>query len=106
MIFTTRIEPLDLRRISGPLFFAAAVFYLSFHALSGERGIYALFKETRELEIAQAQLAELSAERVELEHRVRLMNSGSLDMDLLDEEARRELGMAGSDEVMVLLPQN
>lgn len=88
------------RKLGGPLFFAAAIFYLTFHALSGERGLYALFKETRHLEALQEELAKVSAERAELEHRTRLLGSGSLDRDLLDERAREVLGAAGKDEVV------
>jgi cell division protein FtsB len=78
-----------------------AIFYLTFHALSGERGIYALLKEDRKLEVLQAELKTVEAQRNELGHRVKLMSSGSLDLDLLDEQARSMLGVSGKDELMI-----
>ena len=92
------------RRHFAPLVFAFFVFYLLFHTFSGERGLYALFKEKRKLELVTSELAQVSAERAALEHRVRLMNSNSLDTDLLDEQARNVLGVAGSDEVIYYPP--
>lgn len=87
-----------------PLAYAAVVFYLVFHAISGDRGIYALFKERRNLEVIQAELDKVTAQRVVMEHRARLLNSSSLDLDLLDEQARDVLGYAGQDEVIFYRP--
>ena len=91
----------SLRRAYGPLFFAAAIFYLSFQAFSGERGIFAYFKETRKLELLQAELESTKKQRAELEHRTRLMSSGSLDLDLLDEQSRMVLGVGAPGEVVL-----
>ncbi len=77
------------------------LFYLGFHALSGERGLYAWFKESRRLEALKAELADIQAERAELDGRVRALSSNSLDLDMLDEQARKVLGYAAPDEVVV-----
>lgn len=63
----------------------------------------ALLKEARRLELLQAELAEVEAQREALEKKVRRLSSQSLDLDLLDEQARRILGVAGKDEVVVFL---
>ena len=91
---------LGWNRLASHLFFAFAVVYLVFHALSGERGLYALFKEQRKLQVVQAEYAKVSEERSTLEHKVRLLNSSSLDFDLLDQQAREVLGAVGEDEVV------
>ncbi len=88
------------RRFANHLFCAFAIVYLAFHALSGERGIYALFKEQRKLQVVSTELTRVTADRAALEHRVRLLNSSSLDDDLLDERARDVLGLAAEDEVI------
>lgn len=93
---------IPLHRLAGPLLFTLALFYLGFHTLNGDRGVYALLKEQRRLEVINAELDTLVAQRKELEHRARLLNSGSLDLDLLDEESRRLLGYASPDEVVIL----
>jgi len=92
-----------LKPLIGPLALVIAVFYFTFHALSGERGIYALLKEERKLEVIKSELKNVTAQRAELEHRVRLLSDGSLDLDLLDEQSRAILGNAGEGEVVVPL---
>ncbi|MBM3617866.1 MAG: septum formation initiator family protein [Alphaproteobacteria bacterium] len=82
--------------------FSITVFYFAYHALNGERGIYAYFKQSRNLEVSQAELTRLTQQRAELEKRVHLLSNASLDLDLLDEEARRTLGSAKKGEVVVL----
>ena len=76
------------------------MFYLAFHAVSGERGVLALFTESRKLEEVKAELARAKMQHEKLEHKVRLMSDSSLDLDLLDEQVRRVLGMANKNEVV------
>lgn len=82
--------------------FSVTVFYFAYHALNGERGIYAYFKQSRNLEVSQAELVRLTKQRMELEKRVSLLSNSSLDLDLLEEEARRTLGSAKKGEVVIL----
>ncbi len=90
-------------RLGGPLMGALCVFYLVFHALSGEHGIYALLRDRRELEILKTELSSVQAQNQKLSRDVRLMSPGSLDLDMLDEQSRKILGEAGNDEVVVPL---
>lgn len=85
-----------------PLLVLCAVFYLCFSALHGERGLYALLRETRELTKLEAQLVTTRAEREEVELRVKHLRPDSLDLDLLDEQMRRMLGVMRQGEVVVL----
>ena len=88
------------KRLSGPMFLVFVMFYLGFHAVSGERGVFALFKESRKLELLQTELADVKAKHAALERKVHLLSDDSLDLDLLDEQVRRVMGMAGSDEIV------
>ena len=92
-----------MKRVAGPLFLVLVMFYLGFHTVSGERGAFALFKETRKLEELRAELAEVKARREALDHKVHLLSDGSLDLDLLDEQVRRVLGMASKTEVVYFM---
>lgn len=83
---------------------AAAVFYLCFHTIHGEQGLYALVVESYRLEKLEVELAELTKEREALEHRASMLRDGSLDPDLLDEETRRALGYANAHELVVIAP--
>lgn len=72
--------------------------YFIFHSIYGNRGIIAYFKLNHSLEKSFRELEDLRAERVELEHRVKLMRPDSLDKDMLDEQARSVLGVASPQE--------
>ncbi len=89
------------KRAAGPLACVLVLFYLAFHAVSGERGVVAMFKETRKLEQIKLELVQVRAARETLDKKVRRLSSNSLDLDLLDEQARRVLGLAGKNEVVV-----
>ena len=91
------------KRVIAPLFLVFVIFYLVFHAVSGERGVVALFKETRKLDQLQLELAGAKAQRELLEHKVHLLSDNSLDLDLLDEQSRRVLGLADKSEVIYFM---
>ena len=97
-------RPLTPARLVKPLLVLLVMFYLGFNAVHGERGLVALMREQRELATLQAELASTRAERERLEHRVVRLRSDSLDLDLLDEQMRRMLGVMKPDEVVVLNP--
>lgn len=88
------------KSVWGSLMLLSIMFYLVFHAVSGERGMLALFTETRKLDEVKAELARVKAQHDTLDHKVRLLSDGSLDLDLLDEQVRRVLGMANKNEVV------
>lgn len=91
------------KRAIGPLFCVLVLFYLGFHAVSGERGVFAFFTESQRLAMLKAELAEVTAKRMALEKKVHGLSDNSLDLDLLDEQARNVLGMAGKNEVVYFL---
>ena len=72
--------------------------YFSYHAISGERGVLAYMRLTEKITQARAELDIVHSERLTYERNVRLMRDESLDLDLLDEQARRLLGYAKPDE--------
>jgi cell division protein FtsB len=84
----------------------ALVTYFLFHTLTGDRGVLTFISLNKELERLQNELDVSRAERLKLEHRVGLLRSTSLDLDLLDEQARRYLGYAATGERVYFLDQN
>ncbi len=72
--------------------------YFVFHSFYGNRGIIAYFTLSQRLQKSYSELESLRAERVELEHKVKLLRPESLDQDMLDQEARRILGIASPKE--------
>jgi cell division protein FtsB len=80
----------------------AIIAYFGFHAFNGNFGITAQRQyEARKIAL-QADLTRLKAEREALEVRVALMRTEALDPDLLDEKARRILGLTHQNDVVVL----
>ncbi|MBL8631153.1 MAG: septum formation initiator family protein [Rhodospirillaceae bacterium] len=75
--------------------------YFGYHAVQGDRGLIAWWNLRFEIERANATLAEVSAEKKALEHRVALLRSESLDPDMLEERARVMLGAVGPNDRIV-----
>ena len=75
--------------------------YFGFHAYNGEYGIYSKYQlEARRAELAE-KLDGIKARRMDLEQRVQLLHDGSLENDMLDEQARRALNLAHPDELVI-----
>ena len=100
----TRRQVLTPARLVKPLLMVFAIFYLTFHVLHGERGLYALWRDQRELQTTQTELAKVRSEREQLELRVSHLRDNSLDLDLLDEQMRRMLGVMKPGEVVLMNP--
>ncbi len=86
-----------------PLLFMLGFLYLGFHAMHGERGLYAWLRDTRMLENITQELATTRTQRESLELKVSHLRDDSLDLDLLDEQVRRMLGGVNEGEVVVLI---
>ena len=78
--------------------------YFGFHAYHGEYGLYAKYRLEARAGDLEKQLAALTEQRELLEHRVALLHDGTLEKDMLDEQARRELNLAQEDEVIIYRP--
>jgi len=63
-----------------------------------------MMKMGQQVYAAHAEADEVKMERMSLEHKVNMMYSKSLDIDLLDEQARRLLGRANKNEIIYLRP--
>lgn len=101
--YTTNSEfDSPIRKLAvGYLFCVLILFYLAFHTVSGERGIFALLRESRKLDALKTEVQETKAKREVLEKKVQKLSNNSLDLDLLDEQARKVLGTTGKNEVVL-----
>ena len=79
------------------------IIYFIYHSLNGDRGIFAYFKLKQELSQKEKLLTQLLTDKSVLENRARSMHPSSIDSDMLDELARKELGLIGSDEKVIIL---
>lgn len=93
---------LRARRMVVPTIGICLLGYIAFHAVQGERGLLAWWRIQQDIQISEVALARTGAARQALEARVALMRPESLDLDMLDEQVRRVLGLVHEDERLVL----
>lgn len=91
-----------LRTVLVPLVCVLGLAYAVYHGVQGERGLLAWIDRSAAVEQARAEVAALAEERRRLERRVSLLRTESLDLDLLEEQARRLLNMGHPDERVLL----
>ena len=77
------------------------IFYFAFHALTGDRGLLSNSPRHADLAAKTRALKKIHAERMDLEARARLLRSGSLSADLLEERARSLLGYADPRDYVI-----
>ncbi len=105
MMVRTKKQPLTPMRLIKPLAWMFMAFYVGYHTLHGERGLYALVRERHELTALQTELNTTTVQREKMELKVSHLRDHSLDRDLLDEQMRRMLGVMKKGEVVVLTDQ-
>ncbi|MEQ8736488.1 MAG: septum formation initiator family protein [Rhodospirillaceae bacterium] len=76
--------------------------YFAYHAVQGDRGLLAWWQLRHQLEAAQTDLAVIQGERVNIEHKIALLQPGSLDRDMLDEQTRRVLAFIQPNELLII----
>ena len=76
--------------------------YFGFYTINGDRGLLHYLHLINEIEYAKQVAAKYHNERVKLEHKVHLLSSESLDLDLLDERAKAVLNLMKDDEFIVV----
>lgn len=89
------------RQIVLPILGASMLFYFAYHTIQGDRGLLSYLRLKQEVKKAEASLAEVRAQREELENRVHRLQPGSLDLDMLEEQARRVLNFAHPDDIVI-----
>jgi cell division protein FtsB len=77
--------------------------YFVWHALNGERGLKTKEEYEHKIAVLEADLGQLRAEHARWAHKIDLMRGQTIDRDLLDEEARRLLGAAHKNELVIFV---
>jgi cell division protein FtsB len=75
--------------------------HFAFSALQGDYGLFRRLKAEAQAEELAAELAGLEVRIAAMENRTRRLSDAWLDLDLLDEQARRVLGLIRADEIVV-----
>ena len=89
------------RDLVGPVLGLSALVYFVYHAVEGDRGLFAYFRLTHDIAETHAALDQVTAERQALALRVSRLRNDSLDRDLLEERSRAILNYVRPDEIVV-----
>jgi cell division protein FtsB len=92
------LVPLALYLLSG-----AFVGYFVWQAVNGERGLKTKAEYKRQSFALSGELQALRAEHAQWEQRVALMRPESVDRDLLEEEAMRQLDRVDKRDLLIFL---
>lgn len=93
---------LSLRALLFPVATLALAAYFGWYLIYGNHGVVTLWRVQHQIELKQAELDRIRAQRISLEHRVTLLRPASVDPDMLEEQARSRLGLTDRDEVVIL----
>jgi cell division protein FtsB len=106
-MWTRQHKQRNTGRLIVPAISALFLTYFGFHAYHGEFGIYSKYHLEQRAAELQARLDVVHATRVSLERRVQLLHDGTLEKDMLDEQARKALNLSQPDEITIMrLPAN
>ena len=89
-----------------PVFAVLLGGYFIYHANVGKHGWEAREKLGDEVNRLEFRVAGLVAEREMLEKRVGLLRNGSLERDMLDEQARYQLNLLHRNEIVIMSRSN
>ncbi len=78
--------------------------YFVWHAIHGQRGLKTRDENAEKVAELQTTLEGLRAERARWKHKIDLVRGESIDRDVLEEQARIELGRIQKNEVVILTP--
>jgi len=79
----------------------AGVAFFTYAALQGEYGMFRLFQAQAQESRLLAELEVLADNHNRLRNRTQRLSNEYLDLDLLDEQARKVLGLARGDEIVI-----
>lgn len=79
--------------------------YLGFHALSGNQGILKWANYKEEVSTLESEVERLKSEKEHLQLHADQLNARHLDLDRLDEVARRILNVSDTNETVVWLDE-
>lgn len=76
--------------------------YFTYFAFRGDRGFFKYMYLQEKVAEGEKLQQEYDMQKDELEKKVKLLSSNSLDLDLLDERARAVLNVVADDEFIIL----
>lgn len=90
------------RHVLGPALGFLLFAYFAYHLIQGDHGLLAWRNLTNKIKIDTNSLQQVEQEKNRLENEVKLLNPGSLDLDMLDERVRTMLNYQGDNDIVVV----
>ena len=84
----------------------ALILYLAGNAVTGRQGLISYMRLQQQERDLVAEQTNLVTQAAALKARIRALDEDHLDLDLLEEEARRQIGAAAHNEIVFDLAQN
>ena len=101
-MWTRQHRPRKTGRLIVPTLCAGFLAYFGYHIYHGEFGIDSKAHLRERAAVLQVELDKLKGERTMLEAKVRMLHDGTIDKDMLDEQARRALNLSHADEITLM----
>ncbi|WP_253300162.1 FtsB family cell division protein [Wolbachia endosymbiont of Chironomus riparius] len=84
-------------------FIFSLIFYFAVSTFTGNRGLIALINLKKDIEYNKSILKSISLKKESLNNRIIGLYEKSLDLDLLDEQAKNALGYTSPGEFMIII---
>ena len=94
-----------MRSVFLNLFLCIVLLYFVANALSGEQGLAQWAKLQKKEDALQQKLASLKVEKLEIQSRIERLSPETLDLDYIEEIARKRLAYVKKDEVIIVVDQ-
>ena len=77
--------------------------YLVYFLIYGQRGLLQYFYLTKQSQEYTQKLAKLTLENDDLSDRIKRLQPNTVDLDFLDEQVRKKLGLIDKNEIVIIL---
>ena len=91
-----------LRHLILPVLASGVLVYFGYHATSGSLGLASKQQYEQRIAALEGELQALENKRAALEKKTAMLHDGSLERDMIDEQARRLLGVTRANEIVIL----
>ena len=79
--------------------------YLAYFLVYGQRGLLKYFYLSKQNHEYNETLAQLSSENQYMSNRIKKLQPNSVDLDFLDEQVRKKLGLIDKNEIVIILDE-
>lgn len=98
MLTKSRLKQIFFPHVIVDFFLMVIFFYFVYHVIVGQRGLISYFVIQDEIQQHAKELQVLVEQRTLVEEKVRSLSAQDVDLDLLDELARKDLGLIKQTE--------